>query len=266
MTFRADLHCHSTHSDGTNTPEEIVEIAVRNGLKGLSITDHDTIASYPAVFEIAKAREIKMGTGVELSSFHAGVSVHVLGYAFAPLEKNLLEFCQRHEKRRKERNKAILQKLEKFSMPILEEELPSFGTVGRPHIAKLMVQKGYVASIEEAFHAFLAEGKSCYAQGTTFSLEETLSVLHMAKAKAFLAHPHLFRKNSIVKKLLELPFDGIECYYARCPPDEERRFLQMAKDRGLLISGGSDFHGAIKPNLSLGARYVDEPTFYSIFG
>lgn len=266
MTFRADLHCHSTCSDGTNTPEEIVDIAVQNGLQGLSITDHDTIAAYPSILSYAKQKGIVMGTGVELSCFHQGTSVHVLGYGFAPEEKVLLEFCVKHETRRKDRNKEILSKLARLSMPIAEEELPTSRTVGRPHIAELMVQKGYVTSMQEAFQRYLAEGKCCYDKGTTFSLEDTLQVLHSAKAKAFLAHPHLFHKNSFVKRILELPFDGLECYYAKCPPEEERRYLQIAKDRGLLISGGSDFHGSFKPNLSLGCRFVDEPTFNTIFG
>jgi len=265
MTFRADLHCHSTCSDGTNTPEELVDIALQNGLQALSITDHDTIAAYRSVLAYAQQKGLLMGTGVELSCFHEGISVHVLGYGFPPEEKTLLEFCAKQENRRKDRNRAMLLKLERFSMPIREEELPVSRTVGRPHIAELMVKKGYVATMQEAFQRYLGEGKCCYEKGAIFTLEETLSVLHQAKAKAFLAHPHLFHKSTFVKKVLEMPFDGLECYYARCPPEEERRFLRIAQDRGLLVSGGSDFHGAFKPNLFLGSRFVDEPTFRAIF-
>ncbi len=265
MTFRADLHCHSLCSDGSNTPEELVDLAVKIGLQGLSITDHDTIAAYTTTLPYAKIRGLALGTGVELSCVHNNTSVHVLGYGYPPDSEKLQDFCQRHQKRRKERNSAILKKLERMSMPIYEEELPKIGTIGRPHIAALMVQKGYVESTQEAFQKYIGEGKCCYEQGTSISVEETITLLHTVGAKAFIAHPTLFAKAAFAKKLLELPFDGLECYYAKCAPQEEERWLRIAKDRGLLITGGSDFHGDFKQHLTLGCRWVDEETFRKIF-
>jgi predicted metal-dependent phosphoesterase TrpH len=128
-----------------------------------------------------------------------------------------------------------------------------------------MLKKGYVSSVKEAFQRYLGEGQSCYASGFQFSVEETLRVIHGSGAKAFLAHPHLCPHARLVKKILEMPFDGIECYYAKCHPAEEQRWLKYAKERGLLYSGGSDFHGDIKPQIPLGCSWVNESAFDQIF-
>jgi hypothetical protein len=128
-----------------------------------------------------------------------------------------------------------------------------------------MVKKGYVSSIKEAFMLYLGEGKLCYDPGEAFSIEETIALIHTAKGKAFLAHPHLLIGGAWIRGLLELPFDGIECYYARSTPDKNKRWLKIAKEKGWLISGGSDFHGAMKPYISLGISWVDEENFHKIF-
>jgi len=263
--FRADLHCHTHCSDGSLSPEELILLAEKIGLKGLAITDHDSIAAYSIALPLAKQRDILLGTGVEFSCVHQGVSVHVLGYAFTPDALPVKTLCEKHQKRRKERNAAILANLRRHSLFIEERELPQKGTIGRPHIAQIMLQKNYVGSLQEAFQRYLAEGKCCYEQGASFSVEETLEVLHSAQAKAFLAHPHLMEKAAFARKLLELPFDGVECYYAKCLPQDEGRWLRLAKERKLLVSGGSDFHGSFKPHIPLGASWVDEQTFYTIF-
>ncbi len=264
--FRADLHCHTTCSDGSLTPEEIISLAVEQGLSALSITDHDSIAAYPDAITLAKQKGLLMGTGVEFSCMHQGTSVHVLGYRFAPDAQGILDLCEKHQKRRKDRNLAILESLRKRGIDIKDTELPKIGTVGRPHIAQLLIDRGRVANFKDAFTHYLGEGKCCYVQGAPISVEETINILHEAKAKAFIAHPHLFPKASFVKNLLALPFDGLECYYAKCPPQQEGRWVRMAQEKGLLISGGSDFHGPIKPHIPLGASWVSEEAFYKIFG
>ena len=138
-------------------------------------------------------------------------------------------------------------------MIVDEHELNSMGhMIGRPHIARLLLQKGYVSSIREAFNFYIGDLKSCYYRGPGFSIEETISLIHEAKGKAFIAHPHLMRSSSMIKNLLKLPFDGIECHYARMPPDQERKWVKMAKEKNLLMSGGSDFHGDGKPGVRLG--------------
>ena len=122
-------------------------------------------------------------------------------------------------------------------------------SIGRPHIAQIMVQKGYVKSAKEAFNLFIGEGKCCYDPGIAFSVEETLDVIHRSGGKAFVAHPHLLANGAKMRVLLKEPFDGLECYYAHSYPALEKRWIKMAKEKNWLISGGSDFHGAIRPQI-----------------
>lgn len=264
MTFRADLHAHTTCSDGTLTPVELVEHAVAIGLKGLSITDHDTITAYETAIPKAKELGLLLGTGVEFSSSYKNINVHILGYNYRSDSPEIAAFCQRHQERRIKRNRAILEKLAHLNMPIEEMELKG-KTIGRPHIAQLMIQKGYVRSIKEAFNHYLGDNKCCYVANSPFSVEETVSILHQAGGKAFIAHPHLMSDGRFVKELLQFSLDGIECYYSRCHLEREKRWIKIAQDKGLLISGGSDFHGALKPDIPLGCSWVDEATFRQIF-
>ncbi len=265
--FRADLHCHSTCSDGTFSPVELIRHAKEIGLKGLSITDHDTIEAYKTAIPAAKEQGILLGTGAEFSCVFKQWSIHILGYDFLLDDPGILNLCAQHQERRLKRNHAILEELAKLRMPISEEELRAKGveSIGRPHIAQLMVDKGYVSSIREAFQQYLGDGKRAFVSGDAFSIPETIEIIHQAQGKAFLAHPHLIDRNHLLKELLRLPFDGIECYYGRFLADQEKRWLKLAKEKNLLSSGGSDFHGDIKAYVPLGSSWVDEPTFHAIF-
>lgn len=268
--FRADLHCHTTCSDGTASPEEIVKMAAEIGLKGLSITDHDTIDAYETAVPLAKKLGIELISGIEFSSVQGDVSVHILAYSF-PLNSPIIkDFCVRHNQRRTDRNREILQNLTKHGMPISEEEVlavipdrppNAHCSIGRPHIALAMLKKGYIYSIQEGFSKYLGEGKSCYAPGESFSVQETLDIIHQAKGLAVIAHPHLVDYPPTLKQLLEMDFDGIECYYARFTKESQKRWLKIAEHRQWLVTGGSDYHGTIKPNISLGVSWVDEERF-----
>jgi 3',5'-nucleoside bisphosphate phosphatase len=265
--FRADLHCHTTCSDGSFTPVQLVDLAKQIGLSGVSITDHDTIEAYQTAIKAAKASGIVLGTGVEFSCEYRGCLVHVLGYDFRLDNDAVEQLCRRHQIRRTERNGAMLSKLAELGMYIPKEELAAQGekTIGRPHIAKLMVEKGFVQTIKEAFQLYLGEGKAAYVQGEPFSIQETIEVLHTAKGKAFLAHPLLIQPSSIVKELLKMNFDGLEGHYSRFTKEQMAKWVQAAHERGWLISGGSDFHGQMKPDIPLGCSWVDNESFYKIF-
>lgn len=268
--FKADLHCHSTCSDGSKTPEEIVLIAKEIGLSALAITDHDSIDSYALAKKTAVDEGIELITGVEFSTVHNKASIHILAYAFSPTSEIIESFCKMHHLRRSIRNQAILENLKKHNLPISEEdllqELTTGGktTVGRPHIAKAMIRKGYVKSIQEAFQKYLGDGKCCYAEGPYFSTEETIDLIHEAKGLAIIAHPHLVEPSGVLLQLLEMDFDGIECYYARFNMDKHKRWLKIAEKKNWMITGGSDFHGDIKPNLPLGCSFVDEALFKTL--
>ncbi len=269
MSFRADLHCHSNCSDGTLTPVQLIRLAKQVGLSGLSITDHDTVDAYETALPEAKKLGVLLGTGVEFSSVFKHLSVHILAYDFSLTSPALSAFCAKHRDRRSERNKRILAKLSARKMPIPYEELtrnfPESKTIGRPHIAKLMVEKGYVKTIKEAFTGYIGDGKSCFDEGESFSSDDTIKLIHAAGGKAFLAHPHLLHNAKAMRELLELPFDGIECHYAKFTPDIEKKWVKTAQSKGLLISGGSDFHGEDKHYLPLGSSWVDEESFHKIF-
>ena len=264
--FRVDLHCHTTCSDGTLSPEEVIRLAKQIGLSGLCITDHDTIEAYQFAIPFSKEIGIEMITGAEFSASHNGTSVHILAYSFAPDSEVIKNFCHRHIERRTNRNREILDLLAKNKMPITEEELAEYSTkakhtVGRPHIAMAMIKKGYVSNVKEAFKRYIGDGKPCYARGQTFTVEYILDVIHQANGLAIIAHPHLLEDHVTLRYLLELPFDGIECYYARFAPDNEKRWLEIAQKKKWLATGGSDFHGEIKPTIPLGCSWIGEETF-----
>lgn len=264
--FRADLHCHTTCSDGTLDPEAIVFHAKELGLSGLCITDHDSINAYITAIPAAKSAGLALGAGVEFSSVNEGLSVHLLGYDVDLESEALHSLCTRHVQRRKNRNQKILDKLKAKGIDIPYEELGGTEhTIGRPHIATALISKGIVKSVQEAFNVWIGDGKPCFDPGEPISTDETIEIIHEAGGKAFIAHPHLYPNPKMAKKLLDKPIDGIECYYSKCPPNQEKRWVDVAKERGLLISGGSDFHGAIKPQIPLGCSWVSEEIFNQIF-
>ncbi|HEX2580182.1 MAG TPA: PHP domain-containing protein [Rhabdochlamydiaceae bacterium] len=259
----ADLHCHTTCSDGSESPQQLIHLAKQIGLKGLSITDHDSIDAYKEAIPAAKAAGIRLGTGVEFSCEFQGISLHLLGYDFDLNNPSIQQLCERHRKRRESRNRAILANLAKAGMPIAYEELLNVasGTIGRPHIAQLMVNKGYVKNLREAFNLYIGESGLCYDPGVPFTAKEAIEVIHAAKGKVFVAHPQLLPPEFPVEDLLKLPLDGLECYYCRL---FKKVWAEYAKARGWIMSGGSDFHGGSKSD-ELGCSGVDEATFNTIF-
>ncbi len=266
--MKADLHCHSTASDGTLSPRELILLAKAQNLFGLSITDHDTIDAYATAVSVAQEQGIRLGSGIEFSCEHLGHSIHILGYDYLLTDPGIQDLCKRHQVRRMDRNRAILEQLAKRGFVIDEKHL--FGladtkTIGRPHIAQEMLSRGYVSSIQEAFVKYLAEGKSCYVPGTPFSIIETINIIHAAQGKAFIAHPYLLPRKMPLAEILKLPFDGIECFYARFSKEAAQPWLKIAKEKNWLISGGSDFHGSIKPETTLGSSYVGQEEFDKIF-
>ena len=268
MLWRADLHCHTTYSDGLLSPAELVDLALKQGLHGLSVCDHDTVFAYRELLHPSLAEKIKIGSGIELSCALDGRNIHLLGYDFLPQSPLLLDLYYKHKERRKLRNSEMVEKLKKRGLDIVDLfeqfqiENPE-KVIGRPHLAACLMKKKYVASMEEAFRMLLGENGSCYVPGAAFTVEEAFDAIKRSKGKLFIAHPYLLKPASLLKKLLVYPFDGIEVYYAHLRNVEP--FLKIANDRGWLISGGSDFHGENKPNASLGSSWVEEDKFSAIF-
>lgn len=266
--FRADLHCHSTCSDGTLTPEELVRLAYDKGLNGLSITDHDNTEAYELALPVARQLNFPLIPGVEFSASLKGVSVHILGYSFTSGHPALKALCDRQAARRLDRNMMILANLDKLGLPLSIEEVISISgcqhTIGRPHIALAMIKKGYVESIQKAFKKFLGEGKPAFATGSHITPEETIEAIHAAQGFAIIAHPHLIVHNRSLKQLLEMNFDGLECFYSRFQKEQNKRWVTICQKKGWIMTGGSDFHGDVKPNVSLGCSWVDQETFQKL--
>jgi predicted metal-dependent phosphoesterase TrpH len=268
--FRADLHCHTSCSDGSENPAAIIQIAKQAGLSGLSITDHDTVKAYEQAIPLAKEAGITLIPGVEFSATQDNHSVHILGYGFQIDHEAIQQLCEKHKVRRKNRNLALLERLEKKGMPLTYQEvieaIPAKTplkecSIGRPHIALAMLKKGYVQNIQEAFGKYIGDHCPCYVQGTTFSVDETIDTIHHAKGIAVIAHPHLIKNTSLLNLLLTKSFDGIECYYGNFMVSVHQHWIKIAKHRSWVITGGSDFHGTVKPTLKLGQSWIGKEDF-----
>ncbi|MCH9609060.1 MAG: 5'-3' exoribonuclease [Chlamydiales bacterium] len=259
--FKADLHCHSFFSDGTDSPERLIELAIESGLSALSITDHDTTAAYPEALFAAKERNFLLLPGVEFSASYKGDPVHVLGYGYDIKSPHIQELCNQHQIRRRDRNLKILANLSKLGIDIELEELGSSGTIGRPHIALALQKRGFISTIREAFDLYLGEGKAAYDPGEPITVSETIDVIHQGGGKAVLAHPHLISRSNTVRHVLTLPFDGIEGYYAKMPFHREKKWIDIGKEKGWIVTGGSDYHGSVKPLNVLGSSWVGKDSF-----
>jgi 3',5'-nucleoside bisphosphate phosphatase len=274
MTFRADIHTHSNCSDGTLTPVELVVAAAASSLQGLSITDHDTLEAYSEeVFKKAEEKGILLLPGIEISTRYREHDIHILGYGVDLKDLSLQAFVNEIQKRRIERNRQILLKLANRKMVIHEDELKVYEglkggkkVIGRAHIAHMMVQKSYVKSMQEAFQSYLKEGACCFAAGNKFTPAEAILQIHLASGKAVLAHPHFIKSRKLVRDLLEMPFDGIECYYAKLGPDQEKEWVDIAAEKGFIATGGSDFHGEMKPHIPIGCSWVGQEVFFKLLG
>ena len=272
--FRADLHCHTNCSDGALSPKEIVLLAKQIGLSALSITDHDTTSAYSAAIPLSQELGLILISGVEFSSGWEEMSVHILAYGFSIDDPNILSFCEAHTKRREERNHAIVEKLTKNKMPLAYEDIVAAAasvsessgkkTIGRPHIALAMVAKGYVDSVQQAFRLYIGEECPCYVQGTLFDAADTIDLIHQAKGAAVIAHPHLIKNERVLSSLLKLNFDGIECYYGNQPARNSERWINIARAKKWILTGGSDYHGISRPDDRLGSSWVNEETFQAL--
>ena len=260
-----DLHAHTTASDGSLSPRELVELAHQNNLTALGITDHDTIDGWDEAREAAAPLGIEIVPGVELSTSYEGGRFHLLGYFIDPAS-HLVETLRRIQKARANRNGVIFDNLRDLGVPLEEEEVYALagpnGLLGRPHFARAMVNRGYVASTQEAFDKYLADGKPAYATKDVLTPQEAIAGIHEAGGVAIWAHPPL-NKNFTLEQLedelqrwISWGLDGLETRYGRYIPEETAWANLMVEKYNLIEGGGSDFHGVSKPDISLGTTTV----------
>jgi len=257
---QVDLHMHTTASDGSLSPQEIVRKASEEGFKVISITDHDSVSGLEEGLEAGEEFQVKVIPGVELSVNHESGSLHLLGYGFDIDNSEIKENLKHVVNSRQDRNRKILHKLEKLGCLLTEGEIRAVsgeGTMGRGHIATVLIQKGYVSSIKEAFDRFLTYDGPAYVDRFRLEMKSSIEMIHRAGGVAVWAHPGLHTV-SLEKLLGMLPIwaanglDGLESDYGQHTIVLRDRLRILAAENNLIFTGGSDFHGDLKPDVNLG--------------
>jgi 3',5'-nucleoside bisphosphate phosphatase len=255
-----DLHTHTDQSDGTFSPRALVEEAARVGMQALAITDHDTFEGYEQAFEYAGHASIDLICGVELSTKYGGRSVHLLAYFFEhePTEQ-LRNWVKSLEASRIRRNNALVEQLRNRGMQITLEEIKvgAQKIIARPHFAAFMLERGYVSSIQEAFDKYLDESGTCFVSREEPKFEDAIAQILTSRGLAVLPHPGRFTRNAKVLeqeliRMRELGLRGIEAYHSDHSAADVECYSTLAANLGLAVTGGSDFHGAMKPEVFLG--------------
>jgi len=256
-----DLHVHSTFSDGALPPEALVEAAVRAGLGGMALTDHDTLDGIPSFLSAAAAHPgFRAIAGVEVSVAHEHGPLHILAYFVSPggpLEPRLAEI----RRGREERNASLFRRLEELGIPVDPDEVARTargGLIARPHFARAMVERGWVASRDEAFERYLARGRPAYVDRFRYPAAEMIAAIRAGGGVTVLAHPGLLRCEGrrlaeTIEELAGAGLGGLEVWHSRHAAEKTRRLLRMARRFDLVPTGGSDYHGDSAPGLRLGA-------------
>ncbi len=256
-----DLHTHTTASDGSDSPEELVQLASKTGLAAIAITDHDTTAALKPGAAAAMDAGVEFIPGVELSCSFPKGNMHLLGYFIDQNSSELQSVIEKVQAARAERNPRILKMLGKMGLPVSMEEINRIshgGQVGRPHIARIMVEKGYVKSVSQAFDRYLRKGGPAYAPKSILSPEDAIQTVRRAGGIPVLAHPFSLQAKDaeelegMVTALKDAGLMGIECYYSEHDKAFTALCLDIASRYGLVATGGSDYHGKAKPYIRLG--------------
>jgi len=256
-----DLHCHSTASDGTYAPSDVVTLAVSSGLSALALTDHDTIGGVAEAAAAARQAGLDFLTGIEIScDAPKPATMHLLGYGVDLHSPVLLDLTRRLVTGRNDRNPRIIRRLNELGVAITMEEIEAEagGVVGRPHIAAILQRKGYVSSIKQAFDKYLAPGGAAYFDKERVSPRDAIEMIQQAGGLAVLAHPVQLRTENdaqlerIVKDLKDLGLVGVEVIHSDHDAALVEKYSKLADRFDLVKTGGSDFHGTNKKDIGLG--------------
>jgi len=258
-----DLHTHSTASDGTFTPEQLVDYAIEKNLAAIALTDHDTVDGLSAALAHAASRNIEVIPGIELSTEYRGKDVHIVGLFIRHHEPvfrdRLKEFCDSRDNR----NIKMAQCLTDAGFPLTVEELASAfpgAVITRAHFARLMLEKGYIRNLNQAFEKYIGDDCPYYVPREKVTPVDGVRLILSAGGVPILAHPLLYKMkeaelDELIVPLKQAGLVGIEAIYPSHAPADEAYVRRLAQKHGLLVSGGTDFHGANKPGLDLGSGY-----------
>jgi predicted metal-dependent phosphoesterase TrpH len=258
-----DLHTHSSASDGSLSPRELVEYAVRKGAAAIALTDHDTIEGLAEARQAADAKGLELVPGLEISADHPGGTMHILGYFIDPEDAVLRQELIRLQEARRERNPKIIAKLQHLGIPVTYDQVRALapGQVGRPHIAQAMLQIGAVKTLDEAFRNFLTKGGPAYVEKFRYPPEKAVELIVRAGGVPVLAHPFTLKFAAteelagVVSSLKDRGLRGLECLYSEHTAEQTRRYSALAEALGLAVTGGTDFHGNNKEGVDLLTGY-----------
>jgi len=248
----ADLHLHTFFSDGTFTPEELVERAHAIGFAAIALTDHDTVEGCDRAAAACAAANMEFITGTELTAEHADTEVHILAYFVDTQNQALLTRIAGFQSVRQNRIHEMVAALNKLGIPLKAESvfaLANCKSPGRPHVARAMVKEKLIGNLDEAFERYLKKGRPAWIPKTKMSALESVELIHQAGGLAVMAHPGLNRTDEIIPALVDAGLDGIECFHTKHSTAMAERYLEIAEKHHLLVTGGSDCHGysKIKP-------------------
>jgi len=255
-----DLHVHSTYSDGTLTPEELVILAKKQGLSAMALTDHDTIIGIEEAVEAGKKYDIEIVPGIELSAAYGAKEIHIVGLYVDYKDKTFNDMLENLRDIRNERNLKIIVKFKELGILISFDEMKQLygnAVITRAHFADYLLAKGYIKSRSEAFERYIGENGPCFMSREKLTPEDTIRLITAAHGVPILAHPTLYHlgaseMNKLLKYLCKAGLKGIEAIYSTHSIGEEIQIKKLASENHLIISGGSDFHGTNKPYLNLG--------------
>ena len=255
-----DLHVHSTESDGTLTPEDLVAEAKKAGLAAFALPDHDTCQGVCKAMPLAASAGIELIPGIELSPDYHGKEVHLVGLYIDIENEQLLKKTAEYRKCRSERTALMVEALRKEGLSITMEELVAENpdcVITRANIARFLYEHGQIKSVREAFDRYIGDHCKCYVGRLKVASTDAVRLIKEAGGTAILAHPLLYGlSNTNLQKMIDelkpVGLDGLEAIYSTYTTGEEQQMKRLARENGLLISGGSDFHGSNKPDIALG--------------
>jgi len=251
----ADLHLHTNFSDGSFSPEELIKALADTDISCIAVADHDTVMGIRPALEEAKSTGIEVLPAIELTAEYETSEIHILGYLIDCENKDLLATTALLKQNRIERIYKMVEKLKKMGLDLEAEAVFSFtkeGTVGRLHVARAMLGAGFVNSVSEAFEKYIGDKKPGYVLGFKLSPREAIDLIKNAGGIPVLAHPYTVSREDVISQIIECGVMGLEAYYPEHMHGMTDFYLELAKEKNLLVTGGSDFHGASKPLLQLG--------------
>ncbi|HZK33469.1 MAG TPA: PHP domain-containing protein [Tissierellaceae bacterium] len=267
--MKYDLHIHTNYSDGIYSPEEVVDLARTVNLSGIAITDHDTTSGVEIAIKYSKTlNDLTIIPGIELSCVYRNEEVHILGYYIDYKNPDLLNITNKLINSRIERGVKTVNKINELGLKLDIKDVKKFTTtefIGRPHIARALILKGYVTSIEEAFEKYLKFGAPAYVERYKISITETINLIKNAGGIPVLAHPGLIKNKEILNYCVEKGIKGIEVIHSEHCKKDVLYLIEFAKINNLVRTGGSDFHGDRDHNeLLLGKYYVGQNTILQL--